>query len=97
MMQAGMATAKRYQELMQQGKSPQEVSKIIAAEQQTMVGSTGSPLLGATANERIFGAPRYYVLAKAEATGRPVRAAAVFEDKILRKTGILFAVPAPTP
>jgi HEAT repeat protein len=97
MMGAGMAMAKRYQELLKEGKSPQEVSKILASEQQTSMGNRSSPVLGATADGAIFVEPRYYVLAKAQATGLPVRIAAVYQDKALGRTGILLSVPPPIP
>jgi hypothetical protein len=97
MMGAGMAMAKRYQELMKEGKSPQEISKSLAGEQQNTMGNRSSPLLGATAQSEIFGEPHYFVLTKAETTGFPIRIAAVYQDKVLGKTGVLLSVPPPIP
>ena len=77
-MARAMGMAEEYQKLMEQGKTPEEIGRIMGAKATATMGEDLSEFANDFSDEEVFSPPRFYVLEKAQATGRPVRVAAVF-------------------
>jgi len=89
-----MGMAEEYQKLMDEGKSPEEIGRIMGARASATMGEDVRDFANDFSDDEVFGTPGFYVLEKAEATGRPTRVAAVFRDLALGKTGIVIKSPA---